>query len=99
MVVLRPAMLGAGAHLDPVPPSYWGTLRGTTTDSAARSGPITSSLQPGVHVLHGHSRPLLCRLEQVHRPALACHVHWSARVRPRAPINGTRYYSSHTAFW
>src|SRR4030095_12241992 len=35
MVVLRPAMLGAGAHRDPVLPSY----RGTTTGQRSSSTP------------------------------------------------------------
>ena len=36
-------------------------------------------LQPGVHVLHGHTRSLLRSLEQADRPALDHHVHRPAR--------------------
>src|SRR5215207_2544613 len=38
MVVLRPAMLGAGAHPDPVLPSYRGTTTGQRSSSAP--GPL-----------------------------------------------------------
>ena len=38
-----------------------------------------------------HPRPLLRRLEQAHRSALAHHVHRTARLGPWVLINGTWY--------
>src|ERR671911_2855416 len=37
-------------------------------------------VEPGVHILQGHSRSLLRGLEQAYRSALAHHVHWPARL-------------------
>jgi transposase len=41
-------------------------------------------------LLRGHPRPLLCSVEQAHRPALVHHVHWPTRLGSRVLINETR---------
>src|SRR3954466_5489347 len=49
MVVLRPAMLGAGAHRDPVLPSYWRTTTGQRSSSTPGPLPhlyVTAFVQP-----------------------------------------------------
>src|SRR3954463_7183455 len=50
-------------------------------------------VQPDLPLLHGHPRPLLRRLEQAHRPALARHVHRPARLGSPVLTNGTWYHS------
>jgi len=49
-------------------------------------------LQPDLHVLHRHSRPLLCGLEQADRSALNHHVDRLARVGAPMMISRTWYY-------
>jgi hypothetical protein len=48
-------------------------------------------LEPGVHVLPRHPRPLLRRLEQADRPALAHHVPRIARLGTQVLISRTWY--------
>src|SRR5687767_7445289 len=70
MVVLRPAMLGAGAHRDPVLPSYRGTTTGQRSSSAP--GPLphlygTAFVQPISgetfwYISNGVSKPFFAAL-------------------------------------
>src|SRR3954465_1966575 len=70
MVVLRPAMLGAGAHRDPVLPSYRGTTPGQRSSSAPGPLPhlyVTAFVQPISgevfwYVSNGVSKPFLAGL-------------------------------------
>src|SRR3954468_3964732 len=70
MVVLRPAMLGAGAHRDPVLPSYWRTTTGQRSSSAPGPLPhlyVTAFVQPTSgetfgSVSNGVSKPFLAAL-------------------------------------
>src|SRR3954447_24918178 len=78
MVVLRRAMLGAGTHRDPVLSILSGDDHPEVQLICAR--PITSSLEPGVRILHRPCRPLLRGLEQAHRAALDDHVHRPTRL-------------------
>src|SRR3954471_3735982 len=55
--------------------------------------PRQLALQPRVPGLRGHRRPLLQRLEPAHRPALAHHVHRTARMDAWVLINRTWYYA------
>src|SRR5215218_10566956 len=51
-------------------------------------------VQPHLHLLPRHPRPLLRGVEQTHGPALAHHVHRPARLGSPVLINGTWYYRS-----
>src|SRR3954470_24469205 len=70
MVVLRPAMLGAGAHRDPVLPSYRGTTTGQRSSSAPGPLPhlyVTAFVQPISgevfwYVSNGISKPFFAAL-------------------------------------
>src|SRR5215203_1758274 len=70
MVILRPAMLGAGAHRDPVPPSYRGTTTGQRSSSAPGPLPhlyVTAFVQPTSgevfwSVSNGISKPFFAAL-------------------------------------
>src|SRR4051794_41982547 len=70
MVVLRPAMLGAGAYPDPVLPSYRGTTTGQRSSSAPGPLPhlyVTAFVQPTSgevfwYVSNGVSKPFLAAL-------------------------------------
>src|SRR5947199_8602004 len=70
MVVLRPAMLGAGAHRDPVLPSYRGTTTGQRISSAPGPLPhlyVTAFVQPTSgetfwYVSNGVSKPFFAGL-------------------------------------
>src|SRR5215218_7979860 len=70
MVVLRPAMLGAGAHRDPVLPSYRGTTTGQRSSSAPGPLPhlyVTAFVQPTSgeifwYVSNGISKPFFAAL-------------------------------------
>src|SRR3954469_22519974 len=70
MVVLRPAMLGAGAHRDPVLPSYRGTTTGQRSSSAPGPLPhlyVTAFVQPISgetfwYVSNGVSKPFFAAL-------------------------------------
>src|SRR3954453_16373214 len=70
MVVLRPAMLGAGAHRDPVLPSYRGTTTGQRSSSAPGPLPhlyVTAFVQPISgetfwYVSNGGSKPFFAAL-------------------------------------
>src|SRR3954453_18390074 len=92
MVVLRRAMLGAGTHRDPVLSILSGDDHPEVQLICAR--PITSSLEPHLHVLQRPPRPLLCSLEQARRPALAHHDHRPARLSKSVLINEAWYKSS-----
>src|SRR5215218_9703661 len=48
-------------------------------------------VQPHLHLLPRHPRPLLRGVEQTHGPALAHHVHRPARLGSPVLINGTWY--------
>ena len=48
-------------------------------------------LEPDLRLLRRHPRPLLRRVEQAHRSALAHHVHRPARLGSPVLINGTWY--------
>src|SRR3954453_4427192 len=89
MVVLRRAMLGAGTHRDPVLSILSGDDHPEVQLICAR--PITSSLEPGVHILHRPCRPLLRGLEQAHRAALDDHVHRPTRLGQWVLISGSWY--------
>src|SRR3954453_23183264 len=93
MVVLRRAMLGAGTHRDPVLSILSGDDHPEVQLICAR--PITSSLEPGVRILHRPCRPLLRGLEQAHRAALDDHVHRPTRLGQWVLIMGS-WYSSGT---
>src|SRR3954447_5893930 len=92
MVVLRRAMLGAGTHRDPVLSILSGDDHPEVQLICAR--PITSSLEPGVRILHRPCRPLLRGLEQAHRAALDDHVHRPTRLGQWVLISGSWYYCS-----
>src|SRR3954451_22481903 len=92
MVVLRRAMLGAGTHRDPVLSILSGDDQPEVQLICAR--PITSSLEPGVRILHRPCRPLLRGLEQAHRAALDDHVHRPTRLGQWVLISGSWYYGS-----
>src|SRR4051794_18505952 len=92
MVVLRRAMLGAGTHRDPVLSILSGDDHPEVQLICAR--PITSSLEPGVRILHRPCRPLLRGLEQAHRAALDDHVHRPTRLGQWVLISGSWYYGS-----
>src|SRR3954468_9077724 len=92
MVVLRRAMLGAGTHRDPVLSILSGDDHPEVQLICAR--PITSSLEPGVRILHRPCRPLLRGLEQAHRAALDDHVHRPTRLGQWVLISGSWYYSA-----
>src|SRR3712207_5872125 len=70
MVVLRPAVLGAGAHRDPVLPSYRGTTTGQRSSSAPGPLPhlyVTSFVQPISgevfwYISNGISKPFFAAL-------------------------------------
>src|SRR3954467_15545520 len=70
MVVLRPAMLGAGAHRNPVLPSYRGTTTGQRSSSAPGPLPhlyVTAFVQPTSgetfwYVSNGVSKPFFAAL-------------------------------------
>src|SRR5215213_7611094 len=70
MVVLRPAMLGAGAHRDPVLPSYRGTTTGQRISSAPGPLPhlyVTAFVQPIPgetfwYISNGVSKPFFAAL-------------------------------------
>src|SRR3712207_6449456 len=70
MVVLRPAMLGAGAHRDPVLPSYRGTTTGQRSSSAPGPLPhlyVTAFVQPTSsetfwYISNGISKPFFAAL-------------------------------------
>src|SRR5215204_1605305 len=70
MVILRPAMLGAGAHRDPVPPSYRGTTTGQRSSSAPGPLPhlyVTAFVQPTSgevfwYISNGISKPFFAAL-------------------------------------
>src|SRR4051812_25112143 len=70
MVVLRPAMLGAGAHRDPVLPSYWRTTTGQRSSSAPGPLPhlyVTAFVQPISgetfwYISNGVSKPFFAAL-------------------------------------
>src|SRR5215207_11279117 len=53
--------------------------------------PITSSLEPGVRILHRPCRPLLPGLDQAHRAALDDHVHRPTRLGQWVLISGSWY--------
>src|SRR3954463_1618446 len=89
MVVLRRAMLGAGTHRDPVLSILSGDDHPEVQLICAR--PITSSLEPGVRILHRPCRPLLRGLEQAHRAALDDHVHRPTRLGQWVLISGSWY--------
>src|SRR3954447_2931479 len=89
MVVLRRAMLGAGTHRDPVLSILSGDDRPEVQLICAR--PITSSLEPGVRILHRPCRPLLRGLEQAHRATLDDHVHRPTRLGQWVLISGSWY--------
>src|ERR1044072_1558941 len=52
---------------------------------------ISLDLEPDLRLLRRHSRPLLRRVEQAHRSALAHHVHRPAGLGPSVLITGTWY--------
>ena len=58
---------------------------------------IEETDQPGVHVLHRHSRPLLCGLDQAHGSALDHHVDRLARVGAPMMISRTWYEARNRA--
>src|SRR5215207_8146883 len=58
MVVLRPAMLGAGAHRDPVLPSYRGTTTGQRSSSAPDPLPHLPKYAPELHDIEAVWRDL-----------------------------------------
>src|SRR5881628_1216921 len=89
MVVLRRAMFGAGTHRDPVLSILSGDDHPEVQLICAR--PITSSLEPGVRILHRPCRPLLRGLEQAHRAALDDHVHRPTRLGQWVLISGSWY--------
>src|SRR3954465_12219735 len=89
MVVLRRAMLGAGTHRDPVLSILSGDDHPEVQLICAT--PITSSLEPGVRILHRPCRPLLRGLEQAHRAALDDHVHRPTRLGQWVLISGSWY--------
>src|SRR3954469_2076206 len=70
MVVLRPVMLGAGAHRDPVLPSYRGTTTGQRSSSTPGPLPhlyVTAFVQPASgevfwYVSNGVSKPFFAAL-------------------------------------
>src|SRR3954463_14766760 len=70
MVVLRPVMLGAGAHRDPVLPSYRGTTTGQRSSSTPGPLPhlyVTAFVQPSSgetfwSVSNGVSKPFFAAL-------------------------------------
>src|SRR5215212_319231 len=70
MVVLRPAMPGAGAHPDPVLPSYRGTTTGQRSSSAPGPLPhlyVTAFVQPIPgetfwYISNGVSKPFFAAL-------------------------------------
>src|SRR6059058_1575571 len=96
MVVLRRAMLGAGTHRDPVLSILSGDNHPEVQLICAR--PITSSLEPGVRILHRPCRPLLRGLEQAHRAALDDHVHRPTRLGQWVLISGSWYERIATGF-
>src|SRR6478752_3379765 len=93
MVVLRRAMLGAGTHRDPVLSILSGDDHPEVQLICAR--PITSSLEPGVRILHRPCRPLLRGLKQAHRAALDDHVHRPTRLGQWVLISGSWYNIGH----
>src|SRR5262249_32446058 len=50
------------------------------------------ALEPSLQILRRSRRPLLQRLEQAGRSALAHHVHWTPPMGARVLINGNWYY-------
>jgi len=54
---------------------------------AIHAGQLT--VQPRLQLLRRHPRPLLLRLEQAYRPAVAHHIHRHARLEVQVLINGT----------
>src|SRR3954471_10007050 len=95
MVVLRRAMLGAGTHRHPVLSILSGDDHPEVELICARA--ITSSLEPGVRILHRPCRPLLRGLEQAHRAALDDHVHRPTRLGQWVLISGSWYKRDHLA--
>src|SRR3954470_1623837 len=92
MVVLRRAMLGAGTHRDPVLSILSGDDHPEVQLICAR--PITSSLEPRLHVIQRPPRSLLRSLEQARRSALAHHDHRSARLDTSVLISEAWYKTS-----
>src|SRR6516164_2596673 len=54
--------------------------------------PRKLALQPHLQIIPRHSRPLLLRLEQARRAALAHHIHRLARLGPSVLITESWYY-------
>src|SRR3712207_599628 len=90
MVHVRPAGGAAEHHLGPA---------AAQVPRAQRDGERLAvharqlAVEPRVPVLRGHRRPLLPRLEQARRPAVAHHVHRAARLGAGVLISGTWYYA------
>src|SRR3954469_20685897 len=90
MVVLRPAMLGAGAHRDPVPPSYRGTTTGQRSSSAP--GPLPHLFGPrGTGIIAGTKQGWEAVLPTV--PSFIDSEMWQAwysGTEPAGPTTGSR---------
>src|SRR3954466_14367725 len=70
LTALPPAPRTRSILLKPVPDNGVAHPRPTSLTTNIRVPARELALEPGLRQLRGHPRPLLCRLEQAHRPAL-----------------------------